>query len=113
MLKKFIKKVLLFDIFKALWTGIRCCFKKPVTIKLAGAKRSSKFRVGPRILETKCARCGRCAKVCPSNAIEFVRGNFPIFNLNKCCYCQLCHRTCPNSAIEESVLHSDEPSEES
>lgn len=113
MLKKFIKKVLLFDIFKALWTGIRCCVKKPVTINISNMRRSPKFRAGLRIIEAKCAKCGRCARACPSNAIEFVKGNFPVFNLNKCCYCQLCYRTCPNSAIEEAILHSDEPSEES
>lgn len=113
MLKKFIKKVLPLDIFKALRTGIGCFFKKPVTINISNVRRSPKFRAGLRILEAKCAKCGRCAKACPSNAIEFTKGNFPIFNFNKCCYCQLCYRTCPNSAIEEATLHSDELSEES
>ncbi|HAM88318.1 MAG: Pyruvate ferredoxin oxidoreductase, delta subunit [Candidatus Falkowbacteria bacterium GW2011_GWC2_38_22] len=51
----------------------------------------------------KCIGCGRCAKVCPENAIKMVAKNgkqIPITNFDFCKGCGLCALECPVKAIE-------------
>ena len=100
MFRKFLKEILLIDIFEALSIGIKSIFKKPVTRKVSDIRRSQKFRTGISVCKSECIKCGRCSKICPSKAIKVEKGvTFPIFDLGKCCYCNLCQKSCPKSAI--------------
>ena len=57
----------------------------------------SKFRVNPQL----CIKCGKCAKACPTNDIEWSKGNCPEWKHNgKCLSCFACYHHCPTRAIE-------------
>ena len=47
----------------------------------------------------RCVACGCCAKVCPMQAIEIVRGVMAQVRLEKCVGCGKCVRECPASVI--------------
>lgn len=47
-----------------------------------------------------CVACGSCAKVCPVQAIEIVRGITARVNQDKCVGCGKCAAECPASIIE-------------
>jgi len=50
----------------------------------------------------KCIGCGRCAKVCPENAVRMAEKNskkIPITDLDFCKGCGLCALECPVKAI--------------
>ncbi len=47
-----------------------------------------------------CVACGCCAKICPMQAIEIVRGVMAQVNPDKCVGCGKCARECPASVIE-------------
>ena len=49
----------------------------------------------------QCIRCGRCAVVCPRNAIEMVK-DVPVFHRDLCNTCGLCAQACMNGAISFS-----------
>ncbi|MFA4016496.1 MAG: hypothetical protein RUDDFDWM_001606 [Candidatus Fervidibacterota bacterium] len=49
--------------------------------------------------ESKCVKCGRCAKVCPVGAIAWERGSFPKINKDACIRCRACIVECPEHAI--------------
>lgn len=49
--------------------------------------------------ESKCIKCGRCARVCPTNAIAWQKGDFPIINRDMCIKCRACIIECPQGAI--------------
>ncbi len=55
-----------------------------------------------RIDPTKCTICGRCQKVCPSEAIEGkVKGEEPFrIVAEKCIRCGMCHEACKFESIE-------------
>ena len=56
--------------------------------------------VRPEFDSGKCARCGRCASVCPQSAIAVERGQTPkLGNPRKCVGCCCCHEVCPVGAI--------------
>ncbi len=55
----------------------------------------------PKIDQSKCQKCGKCASVCPENAIAFVKGNFPIIVPEQCIGCGACKIVCPFGAITE------------
>lgn len=46
----------------------------------------------------KCIHCGKCAKLCPLNNIDMVKGN-PVWS-KKCTHCMACICGCPSEAIE-------------
>lgn len=48
---------------------------------------------------THCVACGSCAKVCPMQAIEIVRGITARVNPDKCVGCGKCAVECPASVI--------------
>ncbi len=48
----------------------------------------------PVIDNSKCIKCGECAKVCYQNAIVFVEGNFPFLVENQCSGCNACLLKC-------------------
>jgi MinD superfamily P-loop ATPase len=54
----------------------------------------------PRIDETKCTYCGKCAEVCAYNAIAIVQKKVLVFP-ELCHGCGACSYLCPESAISE------------
>ncbi len=54
----------------------------------------SDFRVTDR-----CVGCGKCARLCPLNAIEIVDGR-PVWHGKSCAHCMSCIQNCPAEAIE-------------
>jgi len=72
----------------------------------------------PKIDEEKCTGCGKCANICPIEAIEWVSNEKEIdskfgkkVKVNKeiCLGCGVCVRTCPNNSIvlekrEEQII---------
>jgi len=55
-------------------------------------------RVRPRLKVSSCTGCGRCAEVCPREAIA--PGKPPHFDLERCVGCLCCVEVCPRGAIE-------------
>ncbi len=53
--------------------------------------------VKPAVDNSKCARCGVCAKHCPARAIEL--RPFPKIDGKKCICCFCCSELCPEQAI--------------
>jgi uncharacterized protein (DUF362 family)/NAD-dependent dihydropyrimidine dehydrogenase PreA subunit len=54
--------------------------------------------VRPRLLASACIGCGRCAEVCPRDAIA--GGRPPVIDLDACIGCFCCVEICPQGAIE-------------
>ena len=48
---------------------------------------------------TTCTRCGKCARVCPSHAIEMV-DNIPTWTKSRCIRCCACINRCPTGALQ-------------
>lgn len=53
-----------------------------------------------RVDQDMCVCCGACARVCPREAIEMVRGLYAGILSEKCVGCALCAKACPASVIE-------------
>jgi NAD-dependent dihydropyrimidine dehydrogenase PreA subunit len=49
--------------------------------------------------ESECIKCGRCYRVCPSDAIEWKKKEVAHINQNKCIKCKSCITECPVMAI--------------
>jgi len=49
--------------------------------------------------ESECIKCGRCYRVCPSDAIEWKKREVARINQNKCIKCKSCITECPVMAI--------------
>lgn len=58
-----------------------------------------KVRPSGCIITDKCINCGKCANVCPFNAISVVQEHHQI-NPVYCDECGMCYNTCPVDAIE-------------
>ena len=54
-------------------------------------------RVRPQLAPSECIGCGRCAEVCPKDAIT--PGHPPVFDLDRCIACFCCAEVCPQAAI--------------
>lgn len=58
---------------------------------------------------TKCAGCGSCAYICPTNAIQMYRGPknriFPGIRYSNCVFCHFCVDTCPTGALKATSIH--------
>ena len=54
----------------------------------------------PKVDETKCTYCGKCAEVCAYNAIAVLKGKMLVFP-ELCHGCGACSYLCPESAITE------------
>jgi MinD superfamily P-loop ATPase len=59
------------------------------------------FQPIPIINQSKCQKCGRCAKVCREHAIIFVEGKYPVLISDQCIGCSACIIACPHKAIEK------------
>lgn len=58
------------------------------------------FRTTKKFYATdKCVSCGRCARLCPENAIEIKNGK-PVWIKSKCQHCTSCINRCPAEAIQ-------------
>jgi uncharacterized protein (DUF362 family)/Pyruvate/2-oxoacid:ferredoxin oxidoreductase delta subunit len=54
-------------------------------------------RLRPRMTDTACTGCGKCAEACPRAAIT--PGQPPTFNLDRCIGCLCCAEVCSQGAI--------------
>ncbi|MDR0942642.1 MAG: 4Fe-4S binding protein [Holosporales bacterium] len=98
-IKRILRVVLLKDILDALFVGLKCCFKKPVTKRLGNIERPDNFRQCFSMNPQKCVGCKTCSRICPSNALQIISPGQYTFNKEKCTYCGLCQRHCPMNAI--------------
>jgi uncharacterized protein (DUF362 family)/Pyruvate/2-oxoacid:ferredoxin oxidoreductase delta subunit len=62
----------------------------------------------PKILSSKCVKCGICVNMCPVNpkAIDWhdgIKSNPPSYKYNRCIRCYCCQELCPESAIDLHV----------
>ncbi|MBN2330499.1 MAG: ATP-binding protein [Candidatus Aenigmarchaeota archaeon] len=56
----------------------------------------------PRFDLKKCTKCGLCSKVCMSNAILQIKGEYPVLIPDQCNGCGSCLISCPEGAISRS-----------
>jgi len=87
-------------------------FKKPLTVRFPKESISipDGYRGEHSFNPDKCLGCGRCAQICPNEAIEMVTvkqkdgttKNRPKIDIHKCCFCRLCEDVCPTKAIRLS-----------
>ncbi len=54
----------------------------------------------PKLIKSKCRKCGLCAKACKSHAIFAPPGKYPIFIHDLCMGCGACQMVCPFGAIK-------------
>lgn len=96
-------------LIEGLFTVFKHLFMCPVTLEYPEKKRfqSNAFRGKPfvKIGENGCVGCGVCKKVCPSNAIEYIKDESGkvisyTLNLEKCIFCGNCMYYCPHKAIK-------------
>ena len=53
----------------------------------------------PLIDQQACTQCGRCAAICPADALALENGEVAFVNPQACTYCTLCEGICPVGAI--------------
>jgi len=54
----------------------------------------------PILKKKLCVQCGQCSEVCPANAIDFIKGEYPEFLKKVCISCLCCMEMCPQEAIK-------------
>ena len=50
------------------------------------------------ISETRCRKCYRCVRECPTNALKIDRGTVKR-SWSRCILCGICYRHCPHDAV--------------
>lgn len=87
------KKVLLCD----------CDVECPNDYLLLGQKlkkpKKKVFADFPKLIKSKCKKCGLCVKTCKNHAIFQVPGKYPVFIKDLCSACGACQIVCPQGAI--------------
>ena len=53
----------------------------------------------PKLIKSRCTKCGLCVTACRNNAIFQAPGQYPVFLKNLCSGCGVCWTICPNNAI--------------
>ncbi len=71
----------------------------PLRLLMLLERVSTRLAREPVILPERCTRCGICAQVCPTNAIEHKPNMVPKINRQECIKCYCCHESCPSNAI--------------
>ncbi len=72
-------------------------FKKPIGEGIISTVRKL-FGEKPIVVdETKCIKCGTCAKKCPAGAISL--SPYPVIDKKKCIRCFCCMEICPQDAL--------------
>ena len=74
-------------------------FKSVEDVIKTGLHQELCYEMGeaPTVDESKCSKCGTCARICPYFAIEM--NGTPKFNSEKCFRCGLCVSKCPVKAL--------------
>jgi len=54
----------------------------------------------PKILETKCVKCGKCAEACRAHALIQITDRYPMFFEELCSSCKTCLLVCQQQAID-------------
>ena len=90
-------------LFKGLFTVFKHLFMRPVTLEYPEKKRETNVR--GKLEVSGCVGCGICKRVCPSNAIEYLKNDEGkvvsyTFDLKKCIFCGNCMYYCPHKAIK-------------
>ena len=67
--------------------------------KLLGKIISKALTSTPNLEPKECIGCGKCAEVCPTNAIEIINKK-AIINRKKCIRCFCCQEFCPKGAMK-------------
>jgi uncharacterized protein (DUF362 family)/NAD-dependent dihydropyrimidine dehydrogenase PreA subunit len=57
----------------------------------------------PKLKKKLCIQCGQCSEVCPANAIDFMKGQYPAFLKRECISCLCCMEICPQEAIKPKL----------
>ncbi len=117
---KFLKSLLLLDLFKGLGVTGRRMFSRKITVQYPEEKtpQSNRFR-GLHALrrypngEERCIACKLCEAVCPALAITIEaeeradgtrRTTRYDIDLFKCIYCGFCEESCPVDSIVETRI---------
>lgn len=69
------------------------------TSKLFGRIATKALRSTPKLKKDECIGCGKCAEVCPANAIE-IKNKKAIIDKKKCITCFCCQEFCPKGAMK-------------
>lgn len=115
--KKYLRRLILYDIVIGLFTTFKYMFKRKVTIQYPFEKGKLSYRFkGEHALrrypngEERCIACKLCEAICPAQAIVIEsepredgsrRTTRYDIDMTKCIYCGLCQESCPVDAIVE------------
>ena len=88
------KKVILFD------ADVECPNDHLLLNTRLGKPKGFTYSEYPKLIKSKCPKCGLCAKLCKEHAIFWVEGQYPIFIPELCNGCGACWRLCPFGAIK-------------
>jgi NADH-quinone oxidoreductase subunit I len=131
---EFLKKIVLFDLFKGLAVTFRHQNPNDLVTEqypLERPKIAERFRGIPRLLKDEngndlCTACGACALACPEKLIKVSSERNPEtkkkvltefdFDMGRCMFCGLCEEACMTNALDlskdyEIALYSREGTE--
>ncbi len=63
----------------------------------------------PQLRSDACAKCGRCATVCPVAAIAYEKSQVPQLDVTKCIGCGICASNCAKKALTLKKVRSNIP----